>query len=834
MRKTLRTSLCLFLFFVTCCIFHSMYANAQGVITTIIGNGMASFGGDETLAVNANLTNPSGVVVDGGGNMYIADTGNNRIRMVNTDGIISTVAGNGNAGFSGDEGAATEATLNAPIDVALDAEGNLYISDNENHRIRKVNTLGVISTVAGNGNAEFNGDGGSAIDASLNSPKSIIVDGNGNLFIADNFNHRIRMVSPNGIITTVAGNGNAFFGGDGGPATEASIVDVSGVFVDEDGIIFISGARSHRVRKIGLNGIITTVAGNGGSGIAGELNGDGGAAVEAQLSFPIDVFGDNQGNIFIADQFSNNSIRKVDTQGIITTVAGNSDGGGVLHEGFSGDGGPATEASLGLPSGVFADGNGNLFIADFFNNRIRKVDTEGIINTVAGNGDPGFGGDGVTAAEAGLNRPTGVIKDNAGNIFVVDSENHRIRKVNPLGEISTVAGNGDQAFSGDGGPATEASLSLPRDIAFDSVGNMYIADEINHRIRKVDSQGIITTVAGNGEAFFGGDGGSATDAAVVDPTSVFVDGDGNIFIVGTRDNRIRKVDINGIINTVAGDGNGGESGEVNGDGGPATEAQLSFPSDVFVDGTGNIFIADQFNNVIRMVNQEGIITTVAGTGNGDDFAKRGFTGDGGPATDATLAFPAGVFVDNSGNLYIADQFNNVIRKVNEQGIIDTIVGTGDSGFSGDGGSATEARLSSPGRTFVDSNGNILIADTANHRIRMVDPNEVPPSVEPDALVLNNAQIEIPIEPGRLLCRGILVRLLNGEGDPVEGVDIEVANVTSINSDDEIVFVLQNTARTNFAGNAIFSVCGRSLGEANITFTTEPNLEITLRVIVGNN
>ncbi len=834
----MQLSIKLFLFFLLTLIYplQTSYVRAQGIITTIIGNGTAGFGGDEVLAINTTLTSPSNAAVDSEGNIYIADTGNNRIRKVNTQGIISTIVGNGNADFSGDDSQAIDAALNSPVDVALDSDGNLYIVDNGNNRIRKVNTQGIISTIAGNGDADFTGDGGAAINASLNSPKSISIDNDGNIFIADNFNHRIRRVDIQGLISTVAGDGQAFFSGDGGLATEASLMDPSAVSVDADGNIFIADTRAHRIHKVDGNGIINTVAGDGGTGSPGELNGDDGIATEAQLSFPIDVFADNQGNIFIADQFTNNSIRKVDSQGVITTVAGNGEGGGVLHEGFSGDGGPATEASLGLPSGVFVDGNSNIYIADFFNNRIRKVNAEGIIDTVAGNGDAGFAGDDTLAIEASLNAPNGVVKDNNGNIFVADTENHRIRMVNAEGEISTVAGNGNANFSGDDGHAKEASLNTPKGVAIDNNGNLYIADQINHRIRKVDSEGIISTVAGDGNAFFAGDGELATEASVMDPNGVFVDGDGNVFIADTRAHRIRKIDTNGIINTVAGNGQSGISGNPNGDGDQATNAQLGFPVGVFVDNTGNLFIVDQFNHAIRFVDTNGIISTVAGNGNGGGVVGDGFSGDGGAAVDASLALPAGVFVDGPGNIYIADQFNNVIRKVNTEGIIDTIAGNTVAGFSGDGGSATEATLNSPSGVFVDPEGNILISDLLNHRIRMITPNESPPSVEPVTMVLDNAQIEIPFQEDglSLFCRTILVRLLDVNGDPVEDRVVEVADITSINSDEEIIFILQDTSRTNIAGNALFIVCGQLQGEVDITFTAEPDLQQTLRVVVGSN
>lgn len=353
--------------------------------------------------------------------------------------------------------------------------------------------------------------------------------------------------------------------------------------------------------------------------------------------------------------------------GVIETVAGN----GI--SGFSGDGGPATQGSLSYPWGVSVDGLGNLYIADAANNRIRKVDGNGMITTVAGNGINGFSGDGGPATQASLSGPSGVAVDNVGNLYIADYANYRIRKVDGNGIITTVAGNGNNGFSGDGGPATQASLSPVRDVAVDRFGNLYISDTYNDRIRKVDVNGYITTVAGNGTRFFSGDGG------------------------------------------------------------PATQASISYPHGVSVDGLGNIYFADVSNSRIRKVDANGIITTVAGNG------ISGFSGDGGPATQASLYSSLGVTVDGRGNLYIIDSGNQRVRKVDGNGVITTVAGNGTQGFSGDGGSATEARLSWPAYGTVDKLGNLYIGDNSNHRVRRV---EIPPSIT--AVDPPDGAVEVPL------------------------------------------------------------------------------------------
>jgi sugar lactone lactonase YvrE len=609
------------------------------IITTVAGSALKGDGGPATAA---NLANPVGVVQDGRGNLYIADQQNHRIRKVAASGIITTIAGTGSYGFGGDGGAATAANLANPAGVALDGIGNLYIADSQNHRIRKVTTSGIVSTVAGTGTAGYDGDGAAATAANLNNPVGVAVDGMGNVYIADALNHRIRKVAANGVITTVAGTGMAGFSGDGGAATSANLNTPAGVTVDGMGNFYVSDQKNQRIRMVSTAGIIITVAGTGTAGYSE----DGVAANTASLNNPAGLAVDGSGNLYIADQ-SNHRVRKVSAGGIISTVAGN--GIGI----YSGDGGMATTNSLYSPGGVLIDGMGNLYIADALNHRIRKVANNGIIATVAGNGTVSYGGDRGPATSASLYNPVGVAFDGTGNFYIADQQNQRIRKVATSGIITTVAGNGLFTFGGDGGAATAANLANPSGVAVDGVGNIYIADALNQRIRKVATSGIITTVAGNGIAGFSGDGGAATAASLNNPVGVTVDGTGNLYIADSQNNRIRKVATSGIISTVAGNGTASNSG----DGGLATAAGFNYTAGVVLDGSGNLYIADQGNHRIRKVATDGIVTTVAGNG------TAGYSGDGGLATAANLANPASMVVDGMGNLYISDSDNQRIRKV---------------------------------------------------------------------------------------------------------------------------------------------------------------------------
>ncbi len=627
-------------------------AHDTGIISTFAGTGVAGFLGDGAAATAARLYYPTGVAVDSSGNLYIANRYNHRIRKVTVGtGVITTVAGSATAGYGGDGGVATAAQLLYPYGLTVDGTGNIFIADTNNQRIRQVSAAtGNIATLAGTGTAGYNGDG-PAIGATLNYPTGVAVDGPGNVYIADQNNQRVRKIAAGtGVISTVIGTGVGGFFGEDGPATSARMNLPIALAVDAAGNVYVADYYNGRIRKLTVaTGLFTTVAGSGTAG----YQGDGGLATAGALYYPTGIAVDAAGALYIGDQ-NNNRIRKVAAPTVptltLSTVAGTGTGG------YNGDG-PATSAQLNTPSGVTADIFGNVYIADQSNQRIRKVTAAtGVISTIAGTGLGGYAGEGGPATAARLNSPVGLAVDASGNVFIADYYNQRIRKVSAAtGIISTVAGNGTAGYSGDGGAATTASLYYPTGVAVDGAGNIYIADRSNHRVRMVSAAtSIITTIAGTGTAGVGGDGGPGSAAQLNNPAGVAADAVGNVYIADTNNSRIRRVTAGtGIISTFVGTSTTGYDGESV----VPTLAKLYFPTGVAVDPAGNLYIADQYNHRIRKVSAAtGLITTVVGSANGL------YGGDGGAASAGQLLYPYGVGVDGGGSVYVADTNNDRVRK----------------------------------------------------------------------------------------------------------------------------------------------------------------------------
>ncbi len=601
---------------------HSVFRlSSAGTLTLVAGNSRAGFSGDGGPAINAQLNYPQGLALDAAGNLYIADSRNNRVRVVDKTGVIRTFAGNGLPSFGGgprsynDGGPATDANLYLPSGVAVDKDGSVFIADTGDNIIRKVTPDGIINTYAGDSYpGYFNKEGGTALDAEFNKPSDIALDKNGNLYIADTTNNVVRMVTPASAISTVAGTTGAGSTGDNGPATSATMLAPMSLAVDGSGNIFILTNGDSKIRKVDTKGNITTVA---GAGTAGFAEGD---AAKALFNYPTGLALDGSGNLYVADA-ANVRIRKV-AGNSVSTIAGS----GVLS--YSGDNGPATSAQLNTPLGLAVDASGNLYIADSENNVVRRVAKGGTITTFAGNGQVGNG-------ETQLNSPHAVAVDAAGNVYIADTNNGRVRKVTAAGAGSTLGGS-DQFFT-------------PTGVASDAAGNVYVADLARNMVRKISTSGAVSNFAGTGNAGFAGDGGPASAALLNSPRAVAVDGAGNVYIADTGNNRIRLVTPNGTITTIAGNGFPGSSG----DAGPALSAQVGAVIALAADASGNVYFTD--GTRVRKVLSSGFISTIAGNG------VAGYSGDGGLATAAQLNGPAGVAVDATGTVYVADSGNNAIR-----------------------------------------------------------------------------------------------------------------------------------------------------------------------------
>ena len=629
---------------------------------------------------------------------------------------------------------ATSAPFIGPADMAEDANGNLYISSPDLHVIRKVDTNGKITTFAGTGGQAWDGDGDLATKALFNGPHGLAFDASGNLYVADRNNHVVRKIDTNGIITTVVGKGgDSGFSGDGGAATSAQIYQPYDVVFDAAGNMYISTYR--RIRKVDTSGNISTIAGDGGE----SYRGDGGLATSATISDPAHMVFDKSGKLYFAD-FGHHVVNVIDTDGNFYHVYGVGDKSGTSSD---------DPKRLNTPFGVAyhnwkVDARNEdeelLYIMDYNNHVIIQLQLPSGGSTNAqryteaeilwgSEGDAGFAGDGDSDWDENArfnqieNMITSFSADAAGLkavYHISDYANHRVRKIveeetfannTDASSMSTVAGA--DIYNGTNIAANTARLYVPRNSAFDKNGNYFVADQGLHIIRKIDTNGIITTVAGTpGVSGFSGDGGAATSAKLNNPRGVTVDSQGNLYINDTENHRIRKVDSNGAISTLAGDGDGNFSG----DDGASTSAKINFPYQITVDASDNVYFADYNNQRIRKIDTNGTITTVAGNG------TAGYDGDGNLAINAKINYALGVTVDVSGNLYIADTGNNVIRKVDTNGKISTLAGStdGSSGYSE--GSGSEAKFSGPSTLATDSKGNVYVTDTSNQRVRKITPS----------------------------------------------------------------------------------------------------------------
>jgi len=603
----------------------SLHAAGPGAfrIDTIAGSSLVGDGGP---ALRAAFRDTESVALDRAGNLYVADAGDHRIRKITTAGIVSTVAGNGFPGFSGDNGPAARAQLNLPYGITTDPAGNLYIADLGNNRIRRISLDGTITSLPG----------------TFQSPRNVLADSQGNVYVSEFDAHRVRRINLDGTLTLIAGTGTRGRTGDNGPATAASLSYPAGLALDSGGALYIADSDNAEVRKV-ANGIITTVLGNGAAG----------SSLPTQLNVPTGLAFDAFSNLYVAD-FGNRRIRKLSPSGAASTistaardVAFDSAGNLIAASGdhitkvlpsgvmatlagdgsylFRGDSGLAVESRLHLPIAVAVSPSGTVFIADSGNSRVRAVSPAGVISTAAG--------------PTGLRSPSALALDSGGNLLIADPPSALVWKLAGT-SLAPFAGTTFQGFTGEGFPALASSLSLPSGAAAGPGGVLYLADTANNRIRRVNASGILTTAAGNDVRGWNGDG-PATATFLDSPTALALDASGVLYFADTGNNRIRKLTLDGQVATVAG--------------AKVTALPLLGPRGLAFDASGNLWIADTGNHRIQVLAPDGTVTIAAGTG------IAGFSGDGADAASAQFQSPAGLASDSLGNIYVADSGNNRIR-----------------------------------------------------------------------------------------------------------------------------------------------------------------------------
>jgi uncharacterized protein (TIGR03437 family) len=617
--------------------------------------------------------------------------------------VISTVAG---SDWVGDNGPATLAILKQSEGIASDAAGNLYIADAANHRIRRVTRAGMISTYAGTGVAGFSGDDGSAVQ--LNSPYGLAMDGLGNLYVADLGNARVRKIAADGTIVTIAGGGSLAPGGanDGSPATMMAFNSPRNLALDGRGALYFSDFGGHRLYRVDLtDGSLTTVAGTGFSGVPSENV----LATNAPLAFPTALAVDRNGILYVADS-QNHAIRKI-VNGVISTVAHAVTPTGIVIDGFATlyvadpaagqviafplNGKPAVYPISALDLTFGADG----YLYASQGRTVIRVAYAGASAVIAGGGSLASG-DNAAAANALLQSPSGVAADSFRNIYIADRDNHRIRRIATDGTITTVAGNGVAGNGGDGAAATQAQLSSPSSVTVDTFGNLYITDAGNHRIRQVNPVGIILPVPFPG---------------VHSPTYAWTDTAGNIYVAdsGNAANTgaiLRRSPV-GEVTTLA--------------------SHLNSPGGFALDASGNLYFTETKPKRVRKLDSKGALTNIA---------------------EGLWSAPTDVVVGTSNDLFVTDAGLACVVRVDEQSNVTIVAGTGFSGFSGDGGDAALAQLNGPASLTIDPTGAIFVADLGNNRIRRVTPSSAAIAVPVRSITAVNAasQQSSPIAPGMLV------------------------------------------------------------------------------------
>jgi sugar lactone lactonase YvrE len=604
------------------------------------------------------------------------------------------------------DGPGAAARFKSPRGIATDGMGNIYIADSENHTIRKINSDGIVSTLAGLGGVSGSSDG-TGTDARFYYPQGVALDSLGNVYVAESGNSTIRKITAAGVVSTIAGKpgSNGFADGVG---TEARFSGPQGIAADAFGNLYVADGDNNAIRKITPAGVVSTLAGRAGS--PGSADGVG---ADARFDWPVGIATDSAGNVYVAD-IDNSNIRKINAAGIVSTLAG--------LAGVSGsDDGIGADARFYRPWGIATDRAGILYVAEDGNNTIRKITPAGLVSTLAGEAGLAGSDDG-SGAEARFETPRGVAADNAGNLYVADSGNDKIRKITPAVTVSTLAGKGKSGESRKGsadGIGEAAQFNSPGAVATDSLGNLYVADSGNNIVRKISPSAIVSTLAGKAGEYGSADGvGEAARFSRL--AGIATDSLGNLYVADIDNNTVRKITPSGIVSTLA--GQAGSRGSADGAG---PDARFDRPSGIAVDSAGNVYVGDTYNFKIRKISPAGVVSTVAGSGepgnrDGDgalaSFGACSYVSIGPPYPPALMCSGFGLATDEAGNVYVADSGNHTIRKITPTGTVSTLAGKAGSSGSADG-VGPEARFNDPGALALDSAGNVYVADNGNCTVR---------------------------------------------------------------------------------------------------------------------
>ena len=618
---------------------------------------------------------PLGIVRRADGDLIVADYKAHRLWRIDKDGMLHTFAGDGIPGNSGDNELAINARINGPHDLAQDNDGNLYFSDLHNYCYRRIDyQTGILTRIAGTSDLGRGGTGENALKAEMDTTSGIAIDHQNNIYLSGEWDNNIR------VIDNKTGNISIFAGQE------------ARHYYSEKGL---SRPYSGRIKGI-------TFSWELGLGLGG-YHGDGGSALKAGFLHPEHLAFDSKGNLYVCDN-SNNRIRKINFKtGIITTIFGTGE--------FSsnGDGGHPNKASLLCPDSLYIDHNDNLYVGEKNGFRIRKVDLKkNTVSTLVGTGLPGWGEENKHATETNCNSPeSGIWADPAGTVLWSDSSGRVRKRDGQTGIVATVLGG---THIGDNGPSSKAFLRGPSGIAICPQGQIYFADTWNQRIRKIDPvTATIETIAGNGSRSFGGDNGPAKEASLGSPHDISLNSKGIAIVADTRNGRIRSIDKDNVITTIAGTAFKADIG----DGGLSFAASLYHVQSVTHGPTDDIYIGDAIGKIRKIDITNNIISTIGGSG------IQGYSGDGEISTKAKIGCPSSIVVDNNNNVYFTDSAFHVIRKIDKDGIIHTLVGTGIPGFSVDRTLANKARIAEPRGLAVSKKGQLFFSDSGNNKIRTV-------------------------------------------------------------------------------------------------------------------